>query len=65
MKIIHPGSYELRIKDSRGIYRVKYVLAVKDKILIPQAFTKKAQQTFKNDIEISIQRLQELLDEKK
>ncbi len=65
MKMIHSGAYELRIKDARGIYRVIYVLAIKDKILIPHAFTKKTQKTSKKDIEVSIQRLQELLDEKK
>ena len=65
MKIIHSGAHELRIKDSRGMYRVIYVLAVKDKILIPHAFTKKTQPTSKKDLDISIKRLQELLDEKK
>ncbi len=65
MKIIHSGAYELRIKDSRGAYRVIYVLAMKDKILIPHAFTKKTQKTSQKDIEVSIQRLRELIDEEK
>ena len=43
MKSIHRNAYELRIKDRKGNYRVIYVLALKDTILIPHAFTKKTQ----------------------
>lgn len=63
MKVIHPGAYELRIKDNRGAYRVIYVLAVSDKILIPHAFTKKTQHTPQKEIQTSRRRLQELLNE--
>jgi len=63
MKMIHQGAYELRIKDRKGIYRVIYVLAVSDKILIPHAFTKKTQKTPLKEIETSKKRLQELLNE--
>ena len=65
LKIIHSQAFELRIKDARGIYRVIYVLAIKDQILIPHAFTKKTQKTAKKDLLVSIQRLKELLDEEK
>jgi len=54
MKVIHSGAYELRIKDNRGSYRVIYVLAVSDKVLIPQ-----------KEIQTSRKRLQELLNEEK
>ena len=63
MKTIHPAAYELRIKDEKGDYRVIYVLALKGKILIPHAFTKKTQKTPAKEIEISKKRAQELLYE--
>lgn len=65
MKVIHSAAYELRIKDSKGAYRVIYVLAIQGKILIPHAFTKKTQKTPQKEIELSIKRLKELLNEEK
>lgn len=61
MKAVHPKAYELRIKDHKGIYRIIYVLYLRDKILIPHAFTKKTQKTPLKEIEVSIQRLKELV----
>lgn len=63
IKSIHKNAFELRIKDNVGIHRVIYILKVRDKILIPHAFTKKTQKTPKKEIELSISRLKELLDE--
>lgn len=63
MRAIHKNAYELRIKDKKGIYRVIYVLNIKDKILIPHAFTKKTQKTPKKELDVSIKRLQEQIDE--
>jgi phage-related protein len=65
MKSIHKNAYELRVKDSSGAYRVIYVLALKDKVVIPHAFMKKTQRTPKKDIDLSIKRLKELLNETK
>ncbi len=65
MKMIHHLAFELRIKDRKGIYRIIYVLSIGNKILIPRAFTKKSQKTPIKDIELSIKRLQELLNENK
>ncbi len=65
MGSIHKNAYELRIKDSKGSYRVIYVLALRDMIFIPHAFTKKSEQTPKHDIDLSIRRLKEMLDENK
>ena len=65
MKAIHRNAFELRIKDPKGIYRIIYVLALKDKILIPHGFKKKTQKTPKKEIDLSISRLKELLDENK
>lgn len=63
MKSIHKNAHELRIKDSRGIYRIIYVLNIGEIIFIPHAFTKKTQKTSKRDIEISIKRIREFLNE--
>lgn len=63
MKTIHENAYELRIKNEKGTYRVIYVLNIKDKILIPHAFTKKTQKSPKKELDLSRKRLQELIDE--
>lgn len=65
MKSIHTKAHELRIKDKKGAYRVIYVLSTQEQILIPHAFTKKTQKTPKKEIELSIKRLKELLNETK
>ena len=65
MKSIHPKAHELRIKDKKGAYRVIYVLSMGDLILIPHAFSKKTQKTPQREIELSIKRLKEMLNENK
>jgi phage-related protein len=62
-KTIHKNAYELRVKDKKGVYRVIYVLCIEGVILIPHAFTKKTQKTPKKEIDLSIIRLKELLNE--
>ncbi len=63
MKSIHKYAFKIRVKDSKGAYRIIYVLNLGDKILIPHAFTKKTQKTPLKEIELSIRRLQELINE--
>lgn len=65
MKSIHAKAHELRVKDKKGAYRVIYVLSIQDQILIPHAFTKKTQKTPQKEIELSIKRLKEMLNETK
>ncbi len=65
MKSIHTKAHELRVKDKKGAYRVIYVLSFQDQILIPHAFTKKTRKTPQIEIELSIKRLKELLNENK
>lgn len=65
MKAIHKGANELRVKDKKGAYRVIYVLSIGDKVLIPHAFTKKTQKTPLKEIELSIKRLMEMINENK
>ena len=65
MTIIHKSAFELRIRDRKGIYRIIYVLNIHDKILIPHAFTKKTQKTPAHEIILSVNRLQEMINENK
>ena len=65
LKNIYPSAHELRVKDRKGAYRVIYVLNIGDKILIPHAFTEKTQKTPQKEIELSIKRLRELINENK
>ncbi|USN46641.1 MAG: type II toxin-antitoxin system RelE/ParE family toxin [Pseudobdellovibrionaceae bacterium] len=60
---VHKSAFELRVKDSSGIFRVFYLVVEKNKILIPHAFTKKTQKTTQKDIETGKKRLRRLLDE--
>ncbi len=65
MNVIHPGAYELRIRDMHGIYRIIYVLTLFDKILIPHAFIKKTNKTSLSEIATSKRRLKRLINEEK
>jgi phage-related protein len=65
MKSIHAKAHELRVKSKKGSYRVIYILVIADLILIPHAFTKKTQKTPQKEIEVSIKRLKEMLNEDK
>ena len=65
MKSIHAKAHELRVKDKKGAYRVIYALSIKDQILVPHAFNKKTQKTLQKEIELSIKRLKEMLNENK
>ncbi len=62
MPTIAAGAYELRVKDSDGIYRVFYYLKSADGILVFHAFTKKTQTTPQNEIETARKRLWEMLN---
>jgi phage-related protein len=65
MKNIHKNAHELRVKDKLGLYRIICVLNIGDRVFIPHAFTKKTQKTPSKEIELSIKRLQEFLNENK
>lgn len=64
MTSIAKGCYELRIKDSDGIYRAFYFLKVKGKVLIFHAFQKKDQKTPKKEIDLGKKNLKEMVNEK-
>lgn len=63
MTVIHKAAHELRVQDGRGAYRIIYILSLHDKIFIPHAFTKKTQKTPLKEIKLSIQRIQEFVNE--
>ena len=63
MRQVGASVFELRVKDSAGIYRVFYMLFSKKTILIPHAFTKKTQKTPHKEIETAKKRLRRLINE--
>jgi len=63
MKQVSSSAFELRVKDRAGIYRVFYVLFVKNRILVPHAFIKKTQKTQHQEIETAQKRLRRLIHE--
>jgi phage-related protein len=63
MKSIGLGVREIRVKDKDGIYRVIYVIKVKDKIHILHAFQKKSQKTAKHDLDLAKARMKLIIIE--
>ena len=59
MKNIGTGVRKIRVKH-REIYRVIYVLQIKDQIHVLHAFQKKDQKARQSDINLAKQRLQEI-----
>ncbi len=62
MPTIAAGAYELRVKDTDGIYRIFYYLKSADGILVFHAFAKKTQTTPQNEIVTARKRLWEMLN---
>lgn len=60
---IAAGAYELRVKDTDGIYRIFYYLKSAEGILVFHAFAKKTQTTPQNEIETTRKRLWEMLNQ--
>jgi phage-related protein len=63
LRNLGPSAFELRIGDRSGIYRVFYVLAAKDLILVPHVFAKKTQKTSLQEFKIAKIRLRRLINE--
>jgi phage-related protein len=61
MPTIGKGVWELRIKDEAGQFRVIYIAKLKDAVYVLHCFQKKTQKTSQKDLDISHQRLRELL----
>jgi phage-related protein len=56
MKTVGSGTYEIRIKESSGEYRVFYVAKFGDTIYVLHAFQKKSQQTPERHLNIGRRR---------
>jgi phage-related protein len=61
MPTIGSGVYELRVRDSSGIYRAFMLLKYRQGVLIFHAFQKKTAKTPPHEIEVAIRRLKEML----
>ncbi|MGH7052771.1 MAG: type II toxin-antitoxin system RelE/ParE family toxin [Stellaceae bacterium] len=59
MTIIGPGVKEIRISEESGTFRVFYLAALADRVLVLHAFQKKSQKTPRKDIELATKRLKE------
>lgn len=60
MKAIGPGVREIRIRDREGAFRVLYLAALADRVVVLHAFQKKTQRTPKPDMELAAKRLRDL-----
>jgi phage-related protein len=59
-KTVGPGVRELRIRDRSGAFRVIYLAALVDRVVVLHAFQKKTQRTAKADIELASKRFRDL-----
>ncbi|HEY1930739.1 MAG TPA: type II toxin-antitoxin system RelE/ParE family toxin [Acetobacteraceae bacterium] len=59
MRAVGPGVREIRVRDDSGAYRVIYLAALADRVLVIHAFQKKTQQTPQRDIELAAKRLRD------
>lgn len=57
MKRVGPGVREIRIKEASGAYRIIYLAALEDRVLVLHAFQKKTRATPQKDIDLASQRL--------
>lgn len=54
--------YELRIKDSKGIYRIIYFSYIDKQFIMLNGFVKKTSKTPQNEIELAKIRMKEVLE---
>ncbi len=59
MKTVGQGVREIRIRDISGAFRIIYLAALADLVLVLHAFQKKTQQTEQRDIDLAAMRLRE------
>ena len=63
VKYLDNKIFELRAKDSAGIYRVLYFTASGQRFIMLHGFTKKTKKTPKKEKEIALKRKKEFLNE--
>ena len=59
MKTIGAGVREIRISEESGAFRVIYLAALADRVLVLHAFQKKTRQTAQRDIDLATRRLKQ------
>lgn len=57
MQSVGPGVREIRIREASGAFRVLYLAALEDRVLVLHAFRKKTQATSRKDLDLAAQRL--------
>jgi len=62
MKAIGAGTFEIKIKDRKGGFRVFYVSKYPEAIYVLHAFQKKSQKTSQRDLALGKQRYREMLE---
>jgi phage-related protein len=62
---VGPGTREIRIKESNGIFRVMYVAKFVEAIYVLHCFQKKAQVTSRHDCEIAEARYRAIVNDRK
>ena len=60
MTSIGPGVREIRIRDSKGAFRVIYLAQRKNFVFVLHCFQKKTQKTERRNLALAIQRLKEI-----
>ena len=63
IKALEDKLYEIRAKDTSGIYRVIYFAHTGKQFIMLNGFTKKTQKTPKKEITLAKQRMKEITDE--
>jgi phage-related protein len=64
MNTVGRGVWEIRIRDTAGIFRVMYVAEFDDAVYVLHCFQKKTQKTSKADLNLAAQRYRDLLKER-
>lgn len=57
MPTVGSGVREIRIREASGAFRVIYLAALEDRVLVLHALQKKTQATSKKDLDLATQRL--------
>ena len=63
MNTVGQGVKEIRIRDTRGAFRVVYVAKFADAVYVLHCFQKKTEQTSKTDVDVAANRYRDLLKE--
>ena len=60
MQTVGPGVREIRIRDRSGAFRVIYLAALPDRVVVLHAFQKKTERTAKQDVDVAARRFRQL-----